>query len=347
MLKVRGVFKSFSGKDGNVLESISLDILENEFFVLVGESGSGKTTLLRIVAGLEREDAGEVFLRGVCVSSPQSFTRPEKRRVGLVFQDYALFPHLSVRENVAFGLQGLPRGERAGRIDEVLRLVGLQGMHDRYPHQMSGGEQQRLALARALAPRPGLVLLDEPYSNQDALIKEQLRDEVRDIVKRAGASALLVTHDIRDALCTGDRIGVLRHGRLLQVGPPSEVYHRPSDEYTARLLGPVNLLSMEADDGVLRLGSFRLQAHGLDLGHGTVRIGVRPEHVALCSGNLPEGFTSARILRQRFLGAHRILHLQADSMPGVELQALVHTAAALPQDQCGFRIDAHNLIVLG
>ena len=205
--------------------------------VLIGPSGCGKTTLLRAVAGLETVTGGEIRLTKSVVSSPILSVPPELRRIGMVFQDYALFPHLSVGRNVAFGIHQLPRAEQAARVAEVLHLVGLEGNEHRFPHELSGGQQQRVALARALAPRPQLMLLDEPFSNLDVDLRERLAHEVRGILKAAGATALFVTHDQSEAFAIGDVIGVMHEGHLHQWDDAYTLYHRPATRFVADFIG--------------------------------------------------------------------------------------------------------------
>jgi iron(III) transport system ATP-binding protein len=205
--------------------------------VLIGPSGCGKTTLLRAVAGLERASAGEIRLAQSVVSSADAHVAPESRRIGMVFQDYALFPHLSVQDNVSFGLHKQPRAEREARVREVLALVGLSSSAQRYPHELSGGQQQRVALARALAPKPQLLLLDEPFSNLDVELRERLALEVRCILKEAQTTALFVTHDQMEAFAIGDVIGVMSEGRLHQWDDAYTLYHRPATRFVAEFIG--------------------------------------------------------------------------------------------------------------
>jgi iron(III) transport system ATP-binding protein len=239
-LKVDAVKKTFSRGEHPALTGISLSIGEGEIVALVGESGSGKTTLLRIIAGLEDPDSGEVQINGSPVCGDGHPVAPDRRHVGLVFQDYALFPHLNVIKNVLYGLHRLPRLERKARAREVIRMSGLGELEHRFPHELSGGQQQRVALARALAPKPALILLDEPFSNLDPMRKDALRREVRRIVKDSKTAALLVTHDTRDALTVADRVAVLKEGTMQQVGTPEEIYFHSTNEYTASLFGKVN-----------------------------------------------------------------------------------------------------------
>ena len=219
------------------VDGVTLGLRAGDIGVLIGPSGCGKTTLLRAVAGLEHVTSGQIKLGGDVVSDADRHVPPEKRRIGMVFQDYALFPHLDVGRNVAFGLQHLPTAERSSRVTEVLALVGLDGLQARYPHELSGGQQQRVALARALAPQPRLLLLDEPFSNLDVDLRERLAHEVRAILKAAGATALFVTHDQLEAFAIGDVIGVMHQGHLHQWDDAYALYHRPATRFVAEFIG--------------------------------------------------------------------------------------------------------------
>ena len=219
------------------VRQVSFSLSAGDIGVLIGPSGCGKTTLLRAVAGLEPVCNGRIALSGQVVSQPGNSLAPEQRRIGMVFQDYALFPHLNIERNIAFGIDALPRAEQAARVTEVLELVGLQGSQKRYAHELSGGQQQRVALARALAPRPQLMLLDEPFSNLDVDLRERLAHEVRGILKAAGTTALMVTHDQLEAFAIGDRIGVMQNGQLHQWDDAYALYHRPSTRFVADFIG--------------------------------------------------------------------------------------------------------------
>jgi iron(III) transport system ATP-binding protein len=244
-----------------------------EFLALLGPSGCGKTTLLRLIAGFETPDAGEVCFEGAVVNH----LAPEKRRVGMVFQDYALFPHLTVAENVGFGV---PRALRRERLAELLELVGLRGLEARYPHELSGGQQQRVALARALAPNPDLVLLDEPWSNIDPLLRGSMRDELAAILREIGVTVILVTHDREEAFSLADRIAVMRAGTVVQTASPEELYLLPLDRWTAEFVGAGNFVPgrIEGELVETRLGRFPVANRN---GAVDVEVLIRPELLVL------------------------------------------------------------------
>ena len=236
-LKIDQVDVRYPGQARPAVQDASLGLRAGDIGVLIGPSGCGKTTLLRAVAGLEHVSAGEIRLGGELVSSAHKHLPPEARRIGMVFQDYALFPHLDVGRNVAFGLKHLPAAERDRRVAEVLALVDLTGSERRFPHELSGGQQQRVALARAMAPAPRLLLLDEPFSNLDVDLRERLAHELRGILKNAGATALFVTHDQLEAFAIGDQIGVMHQGHLHQWDDAYTLYHRPATRFVADFIG--------------------------------------------------------------------------------------------------------------
>ena len=236
-LQINQVDVRYPGAERPAVLGATLGLRAGDIGVLIGPSGCGKTTLLRAVAGLERVSAGEIRLGDEVVSSARVHVAPERRRIGMVFQDYALFPHLDVAHNVGFGLKHLPAAERRARVAEVLALVDLAGSEKRFPHELSGGQQQRVALARAMAPSPRLLLLDEPFSNLDVDLRERLAHELRGILKAAGATALFVTHDQLEAFAIGDQIGVMQQGRLHQWDDAYSLYHRPATRFVADFIG--------------------------------------------------------------------------------------------------------------
>ncbi|MFT4241221.1 MAG: ABC transporter ATP-binding protein [Acidovorax sp.] len=236
-LEVSQLEVRYPGRAQPAVQGVSLGLGAGDIGVLIGPSGCGKTTLLRAVAGLEPVSGGQIRMAGQVVGSAAHSVPPEQRRIGMVFQDYALFPHLSVGRNVAFGIHQLRKAEQAARVAEVLQLVGLAGSEQRFPHELSGGQQQRVALARALAPRPQLMLLDEPFSNLDVELRERLAHEVRGILKAAGATALFVTHDQLEAFAIGDQVGVVHEGRLHQWADAATLYQRPATRFVADFIG--------------------------------------------------------------------------------------------------------------
>ncbi|WP_308446480.1 ABC transporter ATP-binding protein [Chitinimonas sp. BJYL2] len=240
LLRLDSVGVSYGGRQGRdhaVLKGLSLALAEGEIGCLLGPSGCGKTTALRAIAGFEPIREGAIHLNGDTIATPAHQWPPQQRGIGMVFQDYALFPHLSVAGNVAFGLHGWDKPRRAARVAELLEIVGLAGHADDYVHALSGGQQQRVALARALAPSPRLLLLDEPFSNLDVELRERLSQEVRDILKAQGMTALLVTHDQHEAFALADRIGVLKDGQLRQWDTAYALYHQPTDRFVADFIG--------------------------------------------------------------------------------------------------------------
>jgi len=236
-LEVSQLSVKYPGQVANAVHQVSFGLQAGDIGVLIGPSGCGKTTLLRAVAGLEPASAGAIKLAAQVVSQPGLNLAPELRQVGMVFQDYALFPHLDIGRNVAFGIAHLPRAQRQARVDEVLNLVGLQGLAAQFAHQLSGGQQQRVALARALAPKPRLLLLDEPFSNLDVDLRERLAHELRGILKAAKITALFVTHDQMEAFAVGDAIGVIHQGQLHQWDDAYSLYHRPATRFVAEFIG--------------------------------------------------------------------------------------------------------------
>jgi iron(III) transport system ATP-binding protein len=264
--------------DRVAIEAVSLEIAAGEILCLLGPSGSGKSTLLRLLAGLDRPSAGRIVLDGLEVAGPGVFVEPERRRVGMVFQDYALFPHLTVAQNVAFGLRRSARDRVAG----LLEAVHLSGRAGCYPHMLSGGERQRVALARALAPQPRVLLLDEPFSGLDGRLRDQIRRETVEVLRRSRTTAVLVTHDAREALRLGDRIALLEGGRLVQVGRPDEIYAQPASHLAARAFGQVNLFSATCRDGHVETPFGGFPAPGV-LDDAPVQVCVRPQHVRVAS----------------------------------------------------------------
>jgi iron(III) transport system ATP-binding protein len=274
------------------VDGASLTVERGEFVALLGPSGCGKTTLLRLIAGFETPDVGTIEVSGRAVAGA-AHVPPERRGVAMVFQDYALFPHLSVARNVGFGV---PRRERARRVAEVLELVGLSGLEARFPHELSGGQQQRVALARALAPEPSVVLLDEPWSNIDPLLRGSMRDELATILREAGATVLLVTHDREEAFSVADRIALMRDGRIEQTGTPEDVYYEPASRWSAEFVGASNIVRGRVVDGSVETAIGTLAARGVN-GSPVVEVLVRPELLRLVPDPAGMGEVVAREFR--------------------------------------------------
>lgn len=301
MLNVNSLTKRYHPSHPPVVNNVSFTLTAGSITAILGPSGCGKTTTLRLIAGFERPDAGSITLDGRTLASSSVNLPPERREIGFVFQEYALFPHLSVLENVTFGLSKLPKQQRLEGARGVLALVGLSIFETRFPHQLSGGQQQRVALARALAPNPKLVLLDEPFSSLDAGLRETTRGEVREILRVAGATALLVTHDQEEAMTFADQLLVLRDGALEQAGKPESVYAAPRTAFVASFLGKTNLLHARVQGGRAEtsLGSLELPA-GATAGNtvsGNTMLSIRPEDLRFA----PAG-TAGEIVARDFKG---------------------------------------------
>ena len=275
LITIEQVVKRFDGPD--VLRQVSLDVRPFEMVALLGPSGCGKTTLLRSIAGLERIDDGTITIDDTVVSDAHTHVRPEDRRIGMVFQDWALFPHLSVAANVGYGLSRDER--RSGRVAETLELVGLSNLGDRYPSTLSGGQQQRVALARALAPQPQALLLDEPFSNLDTSLRTQVRTEVHRLLTELGVTTVFVTHDQEEAFVLGDRVAVMNSGEIEQLATPADIYETPASRWVAEFVGEANLVHGDADGQVART-RFGVVPLSSDL-TGAVEVVVRPEQLVL------------------------------------------------------------------
>src|SRR5690606_4406770 len=275
------------------------------------------------IAGFETADSGTVTLDGQTLVGDGISVPPERRGIGFVFQDYALFPHLTVRENVAFGLKGMTKKARRARADDVLRLVGLGGLEDRKPHALSGGQQQRVALARAIAPRPRLLLLDEPFSNLDALLRQEMRERVRDLLKREGMTALLVTHDQEEALSFADRVAVMQNGRIDQIGTPEAIYATPRTLFVAQFLGRTNLLLTQAEGETAETVFGRLRLNRA--AQGPVLLSIRPEHLALAAHPDAAGSLEGTVLAREYKGHDITYRVQLGGAGAGPVHCLVHT----------------------
>jgi iron(III) transport system ATP-binding protein len=338
LLRVESLSHSY-GEHPVVLD-LSFSLGRGMIGCLLGPSGCGKTTVLRCIAGFESPRAGRILLGGEPVTAPGVAVPPEQRRIGMVFQDYALFPHLRVADNIAFGLRRVPRERRDARIRELAELVGLATDLGKYPHELSGGQQQRVALARALAPRPELLLLDEPFSNLDVDLRERLSLEVREIIKASGATAVLVTHDQQEAFAMADEIGILHEGRIQQWAPPYDLYHRPANRFVADFVGqgvflPARVVGadrIEIELGVLQRNGGSDPAAGLE-------VLLRPDDVV----HDDAAPTRAEVLHKAFRGAEILYTLRLES--GRKVLALVpsHHNHALGE-RIGIRLDVDHVV---
>ena len=317
------------------VDDVSLAIAPGELVCLLGPSGCGKTTVLRIAAGLEPLQQGRVLIDGAPVADGERDLPPEDRNVGLVFQDYALFPHLNVHDNVAFGLTGLPAAERRARARRVLEKVGMADQAKVFPDSLSGGQQQRVALARALAPEPRIVLLDEPFSGLDLQLRNQVRDQTLHVLKASGAATLMVTHDPEEAMFMADRIALMRAGRLAQVGPPTELYFNPHDAFVAAFFGDLNRFAGAVRGGRVDTPLGTVAADGLVEGT-PVEVLIRPEALRLhptAAANGSEG-ALARVMAARMLGRSSLIHLSVRQAGGEDLHLHARIPGRfLPQDE--------------
>ncbi len=332
-----------------VVRGMSMRLARGAIGCLLGPSGCGKTTVLRCIAGFEPVAAGTIRIAGKLVSGPGVMVPPENRRIGMVFQDYALFPHLNVGDNVAFGLHGMPRADRLRRAAECVDAVGLGGKGQKYPHELSGGQQQRVALARALAPQPDLLLLDEPFSNLDVELRERLSLEVRDIIKRTDTTAVIVTHDQQEAFAIADEIGVMHGGAIQQWNTAYELYHRPANRFVADFVGqgvflPGNVMSskqVRIELGMLNGSVPHACEPGCDAcGKGcSVDVLLRPDDVIHDDASSMK----AEVLHKAFRGAEILYTLRLDS--GRKVLALVpsHHNHALGE-KIGIRLDVDHVV---
>lgn len=340
LLKLESVRCSFDNEV--VVNELSFHINEGDIACLLGPSGCGKTTTLRAIAGFEPITAGVISLRNQPVSTPRHRLPPEQRHLGMVFQDYALFPHLTLWENVCFGLRKLTRGEKQKVAQRVLELVGLEQISHRYPHEISGGQQQRVALARALAPEPALILLDEPFSNLDVDLRRRLALEVRDILKQQRITALMVTHDQEEAFAMADKVGVMQSGLLQQWDAPFTLYHEPANRFVAGFIGQGRFLPgriVAPDQVATELGLLRgNRAYPWEPGT-PVEVLLRPDDVQPD----PSGPLRALILNKTFTGATSLVQLKLPS--GAIIDALFPSnAEEQPGDIVGVRLDMCHLV---
>jgi iron(III) transport system ATP-binding protein len=354
MIRIAGISKGFAAVEGafRALDGVDLDIAAKEFFVLLGPSGSGKTTLLRCVAGVETPDAGEMYLddRLIFSAARKMFVRPEERGLGMVFQSYAVWPHMTVYQNVAlplvYGARRIAKPKIRDRVMTALALVQMENFADRPVPLLSGGQQQRVALARALAVQPLVLLMDEPLSNLDARLREEVRGQIKEVTKAVGVTVLYVTHDQEEAAALADRIAVMAEGRIVQVATPDELYRHPADPMIADFLGRMNWLegvihtsgTVETEIGIVAAQTGALQ--------GPVRVGLRPTHLAISrppSGQ-PNEF-AGRVVTANFLGEHVQLRLALPPGRMIDVRLATRLHERIAGENVYFRCAADDVLV--
>lgn len=341
VLELLHVSKTYPGGSVKAVDNISLSVEKGAILALVGESGSGKTTLLRTIAGLEVPDEGSLILSGQVISEGRKAVPVHKRNIGMVFQDYALFPHMTIAENIGFGLKGMTQAEKKRIIGETLALTNLEENPGKYPHQLSGGQQQRVALARALAPKPEILLLDEPFSNLDSILHDRVREDLRKIVKATGITTILVTHHTRDALSMADQVAVIHKGRLLQMDAPGMIYNHPVSGYVANLFGKYSCINCIRTEGGMQTPFGEMPAGNTEISPRMSRLFCRPEHITVLKKNSPlpaEGSVLTGVVEAAtFLGDHvrievkpenaqkarLILHADTFYEPGTNLRFII------------------------
>lgn len=341
-LELKSVGKRFG--DTDVLSGIDLAVEGGEIICLVGRSGCGKSTLLRIVAGVETPDRGSVFLNGNIVAGPAAFVEPEKRNIGFVFQDYALFPHLTVEQNVMFGLRSLPKAEARRRAAEMIEHVHLQELAKRYPHTLSGGEQQRVALARALAPQPGLLLMDEPFSNLDRGLRDSVREETLGLLRQLGTTAIMVTHDPEEALSAGDRVVLMQLGRIVQSGTGYEIHDNPKTRYAADFFCAFNKIEGRVKQGRVET-PLGLLGDASDLPDGAAAVAyVRPNAISIIEDSAAKEGIAGEISSRVFLGEIEQLGIAVPGLPA-DLRVRTMQRTAAKTSAVRFGIDPKGVLV--
>ena len=339
----RLTFEDVSRSYGEViaLDHVDLDIAPAEILCLLGPSGCGKSTLLRVAAGVERPTSGRVLLDGQEVAGPETYVPPERRGIGLMFQDFALFPHLSILDNVAFGLKSFGRSEARAQARGALERVGLVHYAGEYPHILSGGEQQRVALARAIAPRPSVLLMDEPFSGLDPALREKMREETLAILHETRATSIVVTHDAEEAMRMGDRVALMRKGRIVQTGKALELYRAPKDIFAARSFSDLNELAARIEQGSAATPLGRFQGNGLPDGtDAVVCVRQRGVHLLAAGQGVP-----GRVLDARFLGDVALIEIAVEGLD-LPLLARVKESDVPPQGaEIGIGIDQGAVLV--
>ncbi|MGV8840576.1 MAG: ABC transporter ATP-binding protein [Bauldia sp.] len=334
---LEGVEHAYDGVPS--VRGVDLVIEPGEIICLLGQSGCGKTTLLRVIAGLERPIAGRVLLNDREVAGPNAFWPPEKRGVGLMFQDYALFPQMTILENVMFGLRALSRSEGEREARRLLERVGLERYASEYPHALSGGEQQRVALARAIAPRPSVLLMDEPFSGLDKRLRENVRDETLAVLRETKVTTILVTHDPEEAMQVADRIALMRRGRIAQIGPAEDLYDHPADLAAARVFSSINEVEAIVERGEARTALGRIVAANMPSGPAIAAI--RPQGILI--GTSGEG-VPGRVTARHFLGEVDLVEVAVEGLEQ-PVRARVRGQRLRPGDEVGVRVDPADVLL--
>ena len=328
VLNIKGVNKSYKLDHKHVFSNLNFTLEKGEICAIIGESGTGKSTLLKLIAGLETSDSGTIAIDGKIVENSSNFIVAEERGIGFVFQDFALFPHMSIKKNIGYGLA--KSLDKTARVSGILRMVGLESYGDRYPDELSGGEQQRIALARALAPNPKLLLLDEPFSNLDTALKSQIRNELFEIIKATGISCIFVTHDVNDAILLADKIAVLDQGKVIQMGTPKELFDQPSTPTVARFFGDINIFNRE------EFQKFQIEFEKADF------YGIRPQHIHYSMKPEKKSY-SAIITRETFHGLWRKYRLKLSNQ--IELDMVVDGQSPIKGKEVFITLPSAHLLV--
>jgi len=328
VLNIKGVNKSYKLDRKHVLSNLNFTLEKGEICAIIGESGTGKSTLLKLIAGLETSDSGTIIIDGKIVESRSNFIVAENRGIGFVFQDFALFPHMNIKKNIGYGLAKFT--DKTARVSEILRMVGLESHGDRYPDELSGGEQQRIALARALAPNPKLLLLDEPFSNLDIGLKSQIRNDLFEIIKGTGLSCIFVTHDVNDAILLANKIAVLDQGKVIQMGTPKELFDQPLTPAIARFFGEINIFNQE------EFQQFKIVFEEADF------YGIRPEQIRYSMKPDKKSY-SATIIRETFHGMWRKYRLQLFNQ--IELDMVVDAQSPIKGREVFITLPLSHLLI--
>ena len=345
MLNVKNVCLNFGKK--NILENINFDSLKGEIICLLGPSGCGKTSTLRLIAGLDILNAGSISIGKQVVSTTTKTTPPHKRGVGFVFQDFALFPHLTVEENIGYGLNRLNREDANLRVAELLTQIQMSKHAKKYPHMLSGGEQQRVALARARAPWPSLLLLDEPFSGLDTALRKKIREETLEMLKSRDDTAIVVTHDPEEALAMADRIVLMRDGKIVQIDTPKGIYHRPKTKFGAQFFGDINQISGRIEKGRIKTDIGYISDLNIS-GESEVEVLIRPEAITIVETEYPR--LSLYVCAVRDTGSTRIVKLGADDwkQPHTHILANYRGSKDLqPGAQVGVEIEKEKVFIFG